>query len=129
MHSLQQIKRLNSLPNLAVLNQTVTVNNKEYRVKCDFHNGTIKCKKNHKLIFESTTDDYVQSDGNLTDYIRSKVGPISNRPKGDLYQSTLTRKQKIAKITQESSPQTQAIAWAMEESLSDCLNQASKEEL
>ncbi len=49
------------------------------------------------------------------DYVRSNITPISNRPKEDCHNPTLTRKQKIVQITRDTAPQTLAIAWAMEE--------------
>lgn len=76
MHSLQQIKQLNDL---AVVNKTYTINNKQYQVECDFINNTIACRKDNSSVFKTTLDDYLQFSGSWAQYICRKVSPVSNR--------------------------------------------------
>jgi hypothetical protein len=76
MHSLQQIKRLNAL---AVVRKNYTFNNKQYNIECDFITEIIKCSKDNALVFKSSINDYTKFEGNLSDYIKSRVNPVSNR--------------------------------------------------
>ena len=76
MHSLQQIKRLNDL---AVVQKTYIINNKQYQVECDLITDVIKCEIDNSLVFKSPLNDYTHFSGSLSDYVRYKVSPVSNR--------------------------------------------------
>jgi len=76
MHSLQQIKRLNDL---AVVQKTYTINNKQYQVECDFITDVIKCERDNSLVFKSPLNDYTRFEGNLAEYVSSRVSPVSSR--------------------------------------------------
>ena len=76
MHSLQQIKKLNDL---AVAHKDYTFNNKRYSIECDFITNVIKCTRDNTLVFESSINDYTNFAGSLSDYVKLKVGLVSNR--------------------------------------------------